>query len=163
MQLHLLFTSLAGLVTVSFAGPIAGSADSLSEAGLAERNILVPADVIPTSTVLLTSAAVSQATSPVRLPTSTVDLATDAVAKRDLTSIPNLVPSTTVNLATDSTGTAFTGTPQFMPTTVVRLGSPTPGCSVWMSEITYGSQPVLTGYSYVTGCQDGAAATTQAV
>jgi len=83
-------------------------------------------------------------------------VSSDPIANSDITtsSFPNLVPSTTVDLATDSTGVSFTGTPKFVPSTIVTLpGEPTTsGCVVSISD-----------YSYVTTCADTVLPSTTAV
>ena len=122
---------------------------------------------MPTTTVDPATWPVSAWTgTPILLATSIVDLASDtAIARRNadifdiLTLFPNLVPTSIVDLATDSTGPAFTGTRDFMPTTVVELGTTT-GCVVGMSAYTHSGE---LAYSYATSCSDGIVPTEAAV
>ncbi|KAH9837468.1 hypothetical protein Tdes44962_MAKER01824 [Teratosphaeria destructans] len=95
-----------------------------------KRNVLVPNDLIPTTTVdpATWSTGIWTGT-PIFLPNNPVNIATDTTAiaaadKRDVTSMPHLVLSTILDLATDPTG-SWTGTPDFMPTTIVTLGTTT--------------------------------------
>lgn len=127
-----------------------------AESSIIKKDILVPASLIPTSTVNPATWSTGVWTgTPKFLPTSIVNLATDTgIVKRapEITSFPDLVPSTTVDLATDGTG-IFTGTPKFMPTSVVQLEA---DCSVSLStEVKKGT----TEWLYFTHCSDGATPT----
>jgi len=113
---------ISGLVCLSALGcasPIGSPVDD-SNSPVEERNLLVPASLIPTTTVDPVTWSTGTFTgTPLFMPTSTVQL-----DKRDVTSIPDLVPTSTVDPATWSTG-KWTGTPKFLPTTLVHLGQTT--------------------------------------
>jgi len=136
MRSRFIFGSLACLTAIIHASPIGSPIDDASpHKALQKRNILVPAYLIPTSTINAEVVAGTPVTvSEDRVPTSTVD-----VAKRDVSTIPDLVPTVEVDLVT-SLGTPA-ATPLFMPTRVADIGVTTSGCVVSISD-----------YSYVTKC-----------
>lgn len=142
MRSTTLIVSLAYLAAIAYCSPISLAEDIKSpHNGLEKRNILVPGYLIPTSTVNPDEVAGTPITASLeRVPTSTVDLATDSKAKRDVTSMPDLVPTSEVNLATDTAGTR-TISPKLMPTSVASIGATTSGCVVSISN-----------YSFVTHC-----------
>ncbi|KAK4550869.1 hypothetical protein LTR36_000449 [Oleoguttula mirabilis] len=113
MRSQSVINGLACLTALSYASPIASPADDINSPE-ERRNILVPGELIPTTTVNpATWSAGPWTGTPDFMPTSLVVL-----GRRDLASYPDLVPTSEVNPATWTPG-PWTGTPKFLPTKLV--------------------------------------------
>jgi len=171
MRSQRVFSGLLCLTAMAYASPIGSPVDDRSSPHeIEKRNILVPGYLIPTTAPNPATWSGSQTVSPDRLPTSSVNIATDSVAKRDApvtidgivypTGFPDLVPTSEVNLATDTTGTR-TISPLLMPTVVATVGT-TSGCIVTMKSRSYVTHcahtrtptPTSTGISKCCGGED---------